>query len=165
MDLSPYLGWIIFIHVTGAFVFVLSHGVSVFASFAIRGTRDPARIAALLDLSATSLGGLYLGLLVLLVAGITAGLIEGWRGWMWAAIVVLVVVVVAMYAVATRYYAQVRAAVGAASSRETEGQPPTPPASPEQLDALLSTRRPEMLAVIGFAGLLILLYLMFFKPF
>jgi hypothetical protein len=163
MDLSPYLGWIIFIHVAAAFAFVLSHGVSVFVAFAIRGTRDPARIAALLDLSAASLGGLYLGLLVLLIAGITAGLVEGWRGWMWAAIVVLVLVVVAMYALATRYYAEVRAAVGAAT-REPATPPPAP-ASPEQLDALLANRRPEALALVGFGGLLILLYLMFFKPF
>lgn len=162
MDLSPYLGWIIFLHVLGAFVFALSHGVSMFAAFAIRGTREPVRIATLLDLSGRSLGVFYLGLLVLLVAGITAGLIEGWRNWMWAAIVILVLVIGAMYGLGTTYYARVRNAVGLPSSREPN---PPAPASAEELDALLATRRPELLTTIGLVGLIALLYLMFFKPF
>ena len=51
MDLTPYLPWIVFIHIVAAFGFVLSHGVSAFVAFRIRAERDPARIGALLDLS------------------------------------------------------------------------------------------------------------------
>src|SRR5260221_2321401 len=73
MDLTPYIGWILFLHVGGAFVFAAGHGVSIYMAFQVRRERDPARIAALLDLSAASLVAATVGLLLLLVAGIVAG--------------------------------------------------------------------------------------------
>ena len=30
MDLTPYVPWIVFLHIAGAFVFVAGHGVSMF---------------------------------------------------------------------------------------------------------------------------------------
>src|SRR4051794_38926188 len=82
----------------GAFVFVASHGVAVWMSVQLSRERDPRRIAALLDLSSISLGGVYGGLALLLIGGIWAGIDGGFfsRGWIWAAIAVLVVIIVAM---------------------------------------------------------------------
>ena len=98
--------WIVLLHVVGAFVFVLSHGVSAWMALLIRRERDRARISALLDLSTASIGGTYVGLLLLLIGGIWAGIYGGHfgRGWIWAAIGLLVVVIVVMYAVATPYF-------------------------------------------------------------
>ena len=36
MDLTPFLGWIVFLHVVGAFIFVAGHGVSIAMIFRIR---------------------------------------------------------------------------------------------------------------------------------
>ena len=52
MDLTPYIGWIVFIHVLGAFVFAAGHGVSMFVAFQVRRETDRARMAALLDVVA-----------------------------------------------------------------------------------------------------------------
>ena len=111
MDLYP---WVVFIHVAAAFLFVMGHGASMWTSDQIRRERDPARIRALLELSSRSLGLVYTALITLLIAGIAAGIMGGHfgRGWIWAAIVVLITIIVLMYALASRYYAQVREAVG-----------------------------------------------------
>ena len=157
--------WIVLLHVVGAFLFAISHGVSGFAAFSIRAAkRDPDRVKALLEVSGYSLGTMYLGLVLLLIGGIWAGISGGHfgRGWIWTAIVVLVVVIVAMYVMASRYYAQVRQAVGLPSTLDKE---PSSGSSPADLEALLTNRRPEILATIGGVGLLVLLWLMVVKPF
>jgi len=169
MDLGPFLPWLVFIHVAAAFALVLAHGVSAFVAFAIRSTRDRARIVTLLELSGVSLGLLYISLLVLLIAGILAGIAAGWytsgRLWIWAALILLVLIVVAMYLMGSRYYAQVRNAVGLPSSMDPKGAPQPAPATDAELDALLATSRPEQIALVGGVGFLLILYLMVFKPF
>ena len=93
--------YIVLLHVIGAFVFALSHGVSVAVGLRLRGVQSRERAAALLELSGLAIGGLYVGLLLLLIGGIWAGFAgDHWgRLWIWVAIGILVVVMVAMYAI------------------------------------------------------------------
>jgi hypothetical protein len=165
MELYP---WVVLTHVLAAFAFALSHGVSAYAGFAMRAnSRDPAAVRTLLGLSGMSIGGLYISLLVLLVAGIAAAIMRSWFGfgWPWAAIAVLVLIVVAMYAMASRYYATIRTAVGMPSYNDKKGTPPPEPVSPDELAGLLDTRRPEAIAAIGLGGLAVIIWLMVVKPF
>jgi hypothetical protein len=159
--------WVVLVHIVGAFTFVLAHGTSAFVSDQIRRERDPVRIRALLELSSRSIGVVYGSLILLLVAGIAAGVIGNHfgRGWIWAALVLLVAIIVAMYGLASRYYARVREAVGMTSYLTPKGAPTPTPASPEVLAALLDSRRPDAIAAVGFIGLLVILWLMIFKPF
>ena len=98
--------YIVLLHVIGAFVFALSHGVSVAVGLRLRGVRSREQAAGMLELSGMAIGGMYVGLLLLLVGGIWAGFAgEHWgRLWIWAAIGILVVIIGAMYAVATPFY-------------------------------------------------------------
>jgi hypothetical protein len=164
MDLYP---WLVFVHVGGAFLFVMAHGVSAITAFRLRAERDPARITALLDLSSQSLGVTYLGLLTLLVAGIAAAIARNWfsQAWPWVAIGVLVIVMFAMYLMATRYYAGVRQGLGLPSMNDKKGEAPPAPRPIEEVIRMLDTRRPEQLAAVGLGGLLVLLWLMILKPF
>jgi glucan phosphoethanolaminetransferase (alkaline phosphatase superfamily) len=159
--------WIVFVHVAAAFLFVMGHGASMWASFRIREERDPERIKALLDLSSGSLGVVYGGLLLLLIAGIWAGIAGNFFGqlWIWLAIGVLILIIVLMYALASSYYAKVREAVGVRSMRTKKDAPDPTPVSADELAALLDTRRPDVIGLVGVVGLLVLLWLMFFKPF
>jgi hypothetical protein len=161
---QPY-PWIVLLHIVGAFIFVLSHGVSTWAAILLRGERDRTRMAALLDVSSASVGGTYTGLLLLLIGGIWAEIYAGHfaRGWIWAAIAVLVIVIVVMYAVATPYYVRLRAAVGLPG----RGNAPDPAlvASDEDLATLAARGPVAVLMVVGSGGLLILLWLMVLKPF
>lgn len=157
--------WIVLLHVVGAFLFVLSHGASAWMAMAIRGQRDRARVAALLEMSSMSILVAYLGLLLMLIGGIWAGIYGGHfaRGWIWAAIVLLVAVIVVMYAVATPYFVRLRGAVGA-PTRGVEADPALA-VSDEEL-AAMTARAPAMaLIVVGFGGLLVILWLMVVKPF
>jgi peptidoglycan/LPS O-acetylase OafA/YrhL len=167
MDLTPYLGWLRFLHVAGAFAFVAGHGVSIFVAYQIRRERDRARIAALLDLSARSLTTAGLGLLVLFVSGIVSGVVLGSFGqaWIWVAIVLLLVLAGAMNPFGTVYLSRIRVAIG----QRTRGMKPADaepiPASDAELATLLASRRPEALLLIGGGGFLVILWLMMFKPF
>ena len=66
--------WIVLLHVVGAFMFVMSHGVAAWVVNEIPKQRDVRRIAALVDLSSTSLTLVYVGLILQLVGVIWAGL-------------------------------------------------------------------------------------------
>ncbi len=157
--------WIVLLHIVGAFVFVLSHGASAWMAMLLRGERDRARIGALLSLSTASIGGTYVGLLLLLIGGIWAG-IDGnhfGRLWIWAALVILVAVIVVMYAVATPYFVRLRAAAGLG-----RGNTPADPAlvvSDEELAAMTATAPVALLVGVGSVGLLLILWLMVLKPF
>jgi cytochrome c-type biogenesis protein CcmH/NrfG len=166
LDVGSLYPWVVFLHIAGAFLFVLAHGVSAWVSDQLTRERDRSRITALLELSSRSLSMVYVGLLVLLVAGIAAGIMGGHFGrlWIWVALGVLIAVIVAMYALATGYYRQVRVALGMPAYGSQE-PPPATPLSDEELDALLTSQRPAALALIGAGGLLIIIWLMVFKPF
>ncbi len=164
MDWYP---WIVFVHVAAAFLFVMGHGAAMWVSDQIRYERDVARIKVLLVMSSRSLGLVYAGLVTLLVAGIIAGIMHGHfsRGWIWAAIVVLVAIIVLMYSLATPYYARVRAAVGLRPRGHPKDAPDPTPLPPDELASLVDTRRADYIGLVGVIGLLILIWLMMFKPF
>jgi hypothetical protein len=152
--------WWVFLHIAGVFAFLVAHGVSVGVAFRLRGERDPRRIMALLDLSSWSISLMYIGILLLLTGGIVAGFVGDWwgSGWIWVSLGTLIVVIIAMYVVASGYYKRLRLIVGAMADGSQA-------ISEEQLAGLLEGPRPWILAVIGFGGLLFILYLMLFKPF
>src|SRR6478735_8311455 len=148
--------WVVFVHVAAAFLFVMGHGASMWVSDQVRRERDPVRIRALLELSTRSLGLVYGALIALLVAGVTAGIMGGHfgRGWIWAAIIVLVTIIVLMYALGSRYYARVREAVGMRSFQTPKDAPDPTPLPADELVALLDSRRADVIGLIGVVGIL-----------
>ena len=156
--------WIVLLHVLGAFAFVAAHGVSMIAAFRLRGEHDRARQAALLEVSGIGIGLMYVGLLVLLAAGIWAGFAgDHWsRGWIWAALGTLVAVIVVMYAVATPFYGRMRAAAGVLGRSPDQVKPP---ATDADLAGLATSNRPVVLSLVGGIGLVVIVWLMVAKPF
>ena len=49
--------------------------------------------------------------------------------------------------------------------RNAQAMPPLPPASTEKVKAKLATANPHLLTLIGYGGILLILWLMMFKPF
>ena len=165
MELYP---WIVLLHVVGAFVFVLSHGASVWVVNAIARERDARRIAALSDLSSLSLSGAYIGLLLLLIGGIWAGIYAGFfsrAAWIWVALVVFFAVAIAMYLVATPFFKRLRIALG----QRVQGMAkdaPDPVAAPDADILAIAAAAPTMaLNAVGGIGLVVILWLMVVKPF
>lgn len=160
-------GAIVYLHVAGVFIFLLGHGGSANAAFQIKRERNPDRLRALLDMSLWSYIGMYVGLLLLLITGIILGFMGNYwsRGWIWASIVLLVALLAFMGIYGSRYYGSVRTAVGLKPYQRTDQMPLGDAVSAQELDALLRSNRPIMLTVLGVLGLLIILWLMMFKPF
>jgi len=167
MDLTPYIGWIIFLHVLGAFMFVAGHGVSMFVVYQVRHESDRTRLAALLDLSGRSLGAALIGLLLLFVSGIIAGIVLGsWgRTWLWVALVLFIVIALVMTPVGSNYLWNIRAALGQRPRNAKPNDPDPVPATDAELAALRANRRPELLLLLGAGGFVVILWLMMFKPF
>lgn len=151
--------WWVFLHVAGALGFVAAHGVSMYASFRVRQEREPARVLHLLELSSSSVGLMWIAIGLLLLGGIVAGFTGGFwgQGWIWAAIALLLATIIAMYALATSWTSRLRT-IAAAMSEGTKAL------SSEEFEAILRSRRPHVIAAVGFAGLLAILSLMIFKP-
>ena len=157
--------YIVLLHVIGAFVFALAHGVSFAVGLRLRGATSREQVAGLLELSGMAIGGLYVGLLLLLVGGIWAGFAgDHWdRLWIWVSIGILVAVIVAMYAIATPFYSRMRAAAGVFTDPKQVAK--FGEIAPDELARMGASSRPIWLAVIGGVGLLVILWLMVVKPF
>lgn len=163
MDLYP---WLVFVHVVSVILAFLGHGASAATALRLRSERDPVRIAALLDLSQWSLTAAGVGILVVLVSGIVAGIVRGWwgQGWIWLSLVLFVVVGGLMTPLGGSYLNQVRRAVGV-PTRDTKGDAAARPLEPAELEVLLRSPKPMQVAALGIAGLVVITWLMMFKPF
>jgi MFS family permease len=154
-------------HVLGAFLFIAAHGVSMGAVLKLRGEHDRGRATALLQLSQDAIGIMYLGLALLLAGGIAAGFTGDRWGelWLWVAIGVLLAIAVAMYAMGTAFYGRLRAALNIPAADGKVRESKEAPLSEAQVDAMLDSSRPYVLALIGGIGLAIIVWLMVAKPF
>lgn len=150
----------LFVHLLGVLAFLGAHGVSMFVMFRIRKERDRSKIAELISLSGETAKPMYISLLVLVVGGIGAGtsfgLFSTW--WMLTAFLILVAEVGAMTAIAKPYFKRITEATAIRPSG-------VPRISDEELAALLGSKEPIAITAIGSAGLLVILWLMVFKPF
>jgi len=159
--------WIVLLHVVGAFLFVVSHGASIWVVNRISRETDVRRIAALADLSSASLGGAYIGLLLLLIGGIWAGIAGDWFrfGWIWAALAVFIAISIAMYVVATPFFKRLRIALGQRVQGMAKDAPDPVPAADADTLGIAASAPAMVLNVVGFGGLAVILWLMVVKPF
>lgn len=154
-----YRYWV-FLHIAGVIAFMAIHGVSMFTLYRVRGLDlDRARIADAIAFSGTTTRPMYISLGVLVVAGFIAGLQGKWLDdwWIWIAVVVLLVTTGLMTAIAAPYFRRITEACGVRPS----GVPRT---SDEELTAILKGPPANLITAIGAIGLLVILWLMIFKP-
>jgi 4-hydroxybenzoate polyprenyltransferase len=139
--------WIVFIHIASVLGLLLVHPVTV--AFHLKEERDDTRIRELLEVSeaASTLRWVFFGLT--LATGILLGLMGSWWGsaWIWAALVIFVAIGVVM----NRYGGRTIDLI--ADTRDDA-----------EMERLLTHFRPGILAFTGTGGLLLILYLMLFKP-
>jgi hypothetical protein len=151
--------WWVFLHIAGVFGFLMAHGVSVAVAFRMRKERDRAKLQDLKALSGSTVIAMYVSLGILLLFGVIAGFAGHWWSywWIWAALGILVALIAEMSAVSRPYYEKVMEATQIRDSG-------VPRVSDEELDELLRSPLPMINAAIGFAGLLVIMWLMIFKP-
>jgi hypothetical protein len=78
---------------------------------------------------------------------------------------VLLAITIAMYAIATPYFRSLRGAVGVPSRYGPKDAPVPAPRTDAEIAAIAAQSPVTQLALVGFGGLLIILWLMVLKPF
>ena len=151
----------------GLFLFLMAHGISAGVALSLRKEHRIERLQTLLDFSGASYSLMYAGLLLLLISGIVNGFIGHWwgSGWIWLSIILLVAIIILMVFLGSRYFTRLRQVSGTPYMEGRKIHPPQEPDSTEQIEAALKSGRPMELALIGFGGLLVIAWLMIFKPF
>lgn len=158
---------LVYAHVAGLLVFLFAHGASAFAMLRVRRERDPDRLAALLDLSKDAQAPLRVGMAVMGASGFWLAWKGGFlrAGWVWASVAVLVVASAAMGFLGTRYFEGLRQLVGLPNAFDKKEKREPRRASPAEIEARQARSGAWALAALGAASILVLLWLMMFKPF
>jgi hypothetical protein len=159
--------WLIFAHILGALLFLLAHGASASVGFRLRSERDHERLRVLLDLSGRSYRVMAIGFLWILASGIILGVAqESWtQVWFWTALILLFVLSFIMTPLVAIPYNKVRKALGlkAPMGGKRAEAAPTPPI--EEIPMWLERAHPVAAALVGFGGIVVIVWLMVFKPF
>lgn len=163
--------WIVFVHVAGVLGFLVAHGVSAGVVLRLRTERDPAAVRTLVDLSRRSILVMSVAILVWLIAGLVAGFTgnagAGWwtsgRYWIWVSLALAIAIFGLMTPLGRLYLNKVRVAAGV--DPKTGAVDPSYQVDPQTLDAAIASGRPMLLATIGVGGVIVLSWLMIFKPF
>jgi hypothetical protein len=147
-----FVFWL-YVHIGGLLLFVAGHGISAATGMRLRRERDPARMSALLDASASTRWMTFAGIILLGVGGFADATIgHHWsEGWVWTSIVVFAAMAGVLVALAIPYYRRLRTSVAAADAGEIE--------------RLSASPIPLAILVVGVAGLGFLLWLMVVRPF
>ncbi|HWC69666.1 MAG TPA: hypothetical protein VG993_00745 [Actinomycetota bacterium] len=154
-----YRFWV-FLHLVGVAGFLVTHGVSMWALFAVRavdGDRD--RILEWCETSKRTVMPMYLSFGALLLGGVAAGidgaLFADW--WLLGSLALLLVLTALMSVVATPYMKRLREGC----TRWADG---TFTLSDQELRETLNGPATTIVAGSGTFGLLVILYLMVYKP-
>lgn len=153
-----YRFWV-FVHVLGVAGFLVTHGVSIYVTLRLPRERDPRKVANLIELSSSTVPSMWGSVGLLLLGGIVAAFLGDWWGhaWIWLSIAILVATTIGMYALARPWFRR----VGLVARAMAEGSQAV---SDDEFTGMLRTRRPAAISLVGFGGLVAILYLMLFQP-
>lgn len=136
-----------FLHVASVLGLLIVHPVTV--AFHLKEERDDTRIRELLEVTEAASLLRWVFFWLVIASGLLLGLMGGFLGtaWLWAALVIFVLIGLVMNLYGGRTIDRI------ADTRDDT-----------EMERLLSQFRPMTLAVTGAGGLLLVLYLMLFKP-
>lgn len=159
--------WLVFLHTLSAFTFFLAHGASIAMAFKLRTETDFARIRALLDLSASSIGVMFFSFLAMGLTGlIMPFILHIWnKGWIWLSIVLMIGVFFQMVFMNEKRFKPLRRLVGLPYMIRGSHFPAEEPASQAAVEAHIKTLHVTDLVIVGYGIPMIVLWLMVFKPF
>jgi hypothetical protein len=161
------LPWLVFLHTLSALAFFLAHGTSVAMAFKIRSETDFARIRAMLDLSASTVGVMFIAFLGMGLTGLVMPFIlKIWnKGWIWASIVLMVAVFFHMMFMNDKRYKHLRRMVGLPYMIGGKHFPAEQPVSQAEVEAHIRKMKVTDLVIVGLVIPTIVLWLMVFKSF
>lgn len=154
-DLSVFHREFVFVHVVSIFVFLLAHGVSAGVMFWAKRESEPTTLRSLLKLSESSVNIMFGAGLLILASGVVAGFSGNhWTAgglWVWASLIVFLAVAFAMTPLGRSPLNRVRDAVDAGDATA--------------IASTTAALRPELVASLGVGAVVVLTWLMMYKPF
>lgn len=160
---------ILYLHVASTLGFFLFHGATASASFGLKREQGRESVELLLKMRETSgiAGGISMS--VSLISGIVLGFMgRFWsEAWIWIAIGIFLVISIVMGGYGRNNFDRISYMIDPEkykAPRDKKGEDPIP-ATEEELTAEQAKGRPVMLTVTGIASLVLILWLMMFKPF
>jgi len=146
-------GWFLFAHIASVAGFLLAHGTSAAVGLRLRQEKTPDGIRSLTDLSKRTTNVMYASILLIVVTGLFLGFQGRWwsRGWIWAALGLLIVTIGVM-SVLGRRYNEVRAAVGL-PVRSGRGIASSPAAPPDEIRRRVEAAPAGLIPGIGVVAL------------
>jgi hypothetical protein len=155
--------WVVFLHVTVIFIFLIQHGAEIFATFRLREQKEPEGVFATYSFMPNNNSrNLRITYSLIIVTGAVAGFMSTWwkQGWMWAALGMMILIWIAMHHFGGNYLTAVDAITEQALKNKNDE------AAIERFrQGLKSRREPEIMTITSVVGMLIILWLMMFKPF
>src|SRR5690606_15064965 len=126
------------------FAFFMAHGASAVMAFRLQKERELNRIHAIMDLSEAAIPVMYFSLMILLLAGIIAGIMGKWfgQGWIWTALGLMVLLFFGMIVYANRFFTPIRKAVGLPYREGRDEHQAETPLSPAEIDTLIKAANP-----------------------
>ena len=159
--------WLVFLHTLSALTFFLAHGASIAMAFKVRSETDFARVRAMLDLSGSTMGVMFIAFVVMGLTGLVMPFIlKLWnRGWIWTSVVLMLVVFFHMVFMNEKRYKHLRRMVGMPYMIGGKHFDAEPAASQADVEAHLKKMKVTDLVIVGYGIPMIVLWLMVFKPF
>jgi small-conductance mechanosensitive channel len=159
--------WLVFLHTLSALTFFLAHGASIAMAFKVRTETDFARIRAMLDLSASTVGVMFIAFLAMGLTGLVMPFIlKIWnKGWVWLSVVLMVAVFFHMVFMNDKRYKHLRRMVGLPYMIGGKHFDAEPAASQAEVEAHLKKMKVTDLVIVGLVIPTVVLWLMVFKPF
>lgn len=158
--------WLLYAHIASVAGFLLAHGTSAAMAFRLRSEKTADGIRSLTELSKQTTNLMYGFIGLIIISGLFLGFQGRWwgRGWIWAALAVLIVTIGVM-SVLGRRYSEVRGAVGLPVRAGRGPITASAPGSPEEIRRAVDATPAGVITAIGVVALALLLGLMILKPF
>ena len=155
--------WIVFLHVIAIFIFLIQHAAEIIVTFKLREQKEPEGIFATYSfLPNNNSRNLRITYSLIILTGAVAGFMSVWwkQAWMWSALGVMILIWIVMVRFGGNYLTAVDAITEQALKHKDDEF-----AIEKFRQALKSRREPEIMTITSVIGMLIILWLMMFKPF
>ena len=155
--------WVVFLHVTMIFIFLIQHAAEIIVTFKLREQKEPEGVFATYSFMPNNNSrNLRITYSLIIVTGAVAGFMSVWwrMGWMWTSLGVMIVIWIVMRRIGSRYLYAVDAITEQAIKNKADES-----AIEKFRRDLKSRREPEIMTITSVIGMLIILWLMMFKPF
>ena len=156
--------WLVLLHIFFAFLFMLGHGAHVAAMLKFRGELDPEKSMTFWNIVPDIKYVRYLYIAMGVFGFIAAFMTPWWKqGWVWLSAIVFLIISFVMYKYGAGYYSIIEGA----ATRLIEARKTNTNLSVAQKEFDNARNAPHIIvvSVVGVVGLVIILWLMRFKPF